>query len=260
VICINAIEFNLQQVPWSRPMYTIDRPDLLIPSLKADFEDRIHNEFIAEMIRCNKVNKFPLQEEAGLLVLVHSKKPHILLYTIKNILDSLKNLAYKDDLYVSSIYAILINEESELVDIYITTTPHINTWNTIKGLRKNALLTVNVAGNITDKILYTPRDPTINIYENPINTKQQLRISEVLHEAYPCTKLLGDIFLKLEIYTSSKHSDIDNIAINYMIPVSCLLLSSPYQVKALLINLYRNKSDKAYMELSSVAINQLLDN
>lgn len=242
--------FKIEQVPWKRPDTTKLNSKSLINPLKADLNEKVRNTFIAKTIESKLVNKFPLQEQVAVAIAVYSSYPCTLPLLAKNILDSMNNLLYTDDIHVSSLICEINYSTLNRIDVLIPSRPHITSYTPIETLRENSIISFSIKSYPYDKVLHIPSNPYIHMLPNTDNIAQQLLISNILSKQQFIGNLVtDDVLIKLNINTMSNESDIDNIALNYIFALDGLVLQSLYQIKCIIFNIYRNKPDCCLMDI-----------
>jgi hypothetical protein len=244
--CINLVFVNKQE-PWRRPEYSTT--ELMVNSLKVDFEDAIKHEFIAESYRSDTYKRFPRQESIALAVEVNALNECILPAVLKNVADALQKKAYSDDYKVYSILATLEIGEEESVKVGILVDTRIRPDEIIKHVFSKSFITFKVETTPVDKVLSIPKLPNETMVNNKINKQHQSYIEQQISVQYSGGMLLDDVKISIDVDTLSTESDLDNIALNYILALEGVIIKDIKQVKALWLNLSRNKSDKASMKI-----------
>ncbi|WP_113675255.1 hypothetical protein [Vallitalea guaymasensis] len=249
------ITFNIIQQPWTRPVYMRggkESKEVLVPSLKADFQEDISNEFFAEINRKKLFNRFPRQDNTAIFIIVKSSITCNLSLVVKNVIDALNRKAYKDDVNVTSIYAMLEYSKEESIAIGLCLNHVFNGDEQKNDLYNQAVIKFEVKTQPIDIINNIPKYTDQIIYKPSQNIANQAIIKKLIRSNYAGRVINEDVFIKCYIDTKLKEVDVDNIYLNYLIAMTGTIIVDQKQVKKICMNLNRGSIDKASFQIQKI--------
>ena len=244
----NIYEFYHQQKTWGRPNHISPisvASKTIMPSLTADFEMKIQNQFHLTKYKKRMESRFPLTDKVTVKAIIESRQSHNLPFVSKVIIDALAgpNLAYIDDSKVFSIYVEQHLKTSEKVDItlYHEACSH-------QSMLAYPFIGFSVDATPNGDIIQYPRTPEHSLIQNPDNTSNINLIRQKLTQQNLKLLSSGDLSVNIEIHTDS-NGDLDNFALLYLIAMEGLIYPNIKDIKEMHLNLYRGSTKGEYARI-----------
>ncbi|HYE10512.1 MAG TPA: hypothetical protein VEF53_10080 [Patescibacteria group bacterium] len=243
-----TLKFINPQLPWQRPIYMKDgneTDEVIVPSLKSDFQEDIIYEWVAEVERKKLHNKFPRDEALSIIIYIKTSAPVLLPLVCKNVIDALNQYAYTDDMHVVGIIAMQEHSLENTITIAIYPDTRFKGDEDIKSILGKSVIKITVFSKPVHNIIAFPKHPRQQILVNPTNIKQQDVIKAEILQQYNDNPISNNVCISFQIETHSRDSDLDNICLNYIAAMNKLVIKDYYSIDKLSAMLTRGRRNQA---------------
>ncbi len=240
--------FECKQEPWLRPM--VNGNDFMLPGLIADFRDSIHYGLLAEIKRLKRDDRIPLSGvDVAVAVLLECEEDLMLPMVVKNVLDTLQQSIIDDDYRVKRVKARKLFGSSNRIKVALYILNDYDDALSVEQLVESGFVCIDVETIATDDFLSIPVDPKVKMLDHPDNEVHQRLIRGLAEYQQLPVVHSGDIDFKLEVITTSKEADIDNIALNYISAFREWHYNDIRQITHLQLKLNRSVRNQSIVEI-----------
>lgn len=229
---MNKIVINKTPITREKDVYTDGTIWTYLPTkdMQLDIKDRL----MMELIKIND-DRFPIDTKSSVFLTFKTNRDNIVLPgLLKNTLDAMNRVLISDDKIVESVLCMKspTNNTLEAVDIgLMNTMPIIGVYDTIES-HTNILFHTNVETVLDDK--YLPQ-----VYESyACETTQENRYTDmemrgIINTQYKSRPLEGRIHISVELRNKYNFGDLDNAALNVLVPMAGICFNDMNQIETL---------------------------
>lgn len=240
---MNKIVINQAPVTREKDVYTDGTKWAFLPA--KDMQMDIKNHLIIKLQRMND-DQYPLESQSSIFLTFSTDRNKLALPgLLKNSLDAMNRVLISDDRMVESVLCLKrpSNNTPETVEIgLINTMPIIGVDDTIEK-HSNILFHSKIETILDDRYL-------TQVYESDAkeitqkNKYTDIATGDIIRTQYNSRPLDGKIQISIKLTNRYNFGDVDNAALNVLVPMTGICFNNMEQIEALHIQKRINRNDE----------------